>query len=83
MCCENELIAQKEKYIPDPIVQRVKTVTIENGGVYYKTGKGVTTGSEFIRQFQDHWLTETLTQLPNVTLLVVSEEKYHFTPDLF
>ena len=45
---ENELIAQKEKHIPDYIAQRLKIVTVENAGVYYKIGEGVTTGSEFI-----------------------------------
>ena len=83
LCQQEGLIHQKVKHIPNGISKNVSIVTIENAGVYHKTGKDVTTGNEFIRQFQDRWITDTLTQLPNAKLVVVSEEKYSFTPDLF
>ena len=82
VCRENELIAQNEKYIPDSIPQRLKIVTIENAGVYYKTGKGVTTSRIHLTIPRSLAYRHT-DSIANVTLIAVSEEKYHFTPDLF
>lgn len=56
---------------------------MENAWVPYKSGKGVLTGSEYLRQAEDRWLTGTLTITPQVKVLAISEEKYRFTPDLF
>ena len=83
LCHENELIMLKQKYLPQNIAKKVKAVTVENAGVHYKSGKNIAKGSEFIRQFEDKWITETLTIAPATQQIVICEEKYHFTPDLF
>lgn len=58
-------------------------MTIENAGVHYKTGRKVTCRADFIREFEDRWITETMVIAPGAKTLVISDEKYHFTPDVF
>ena len=82
-CMEKEIIMLKQKFLPQHISQTVKAVTIENAGVHYKTGQKVTCGADFIREFEDRWITETMVIAPEAETLVISDEKYHFTPDAF
>ncbi len=77
------LIVLKQKRLPDGVAQKMKGDTMENAGVPYKSGKGVIIGSEYLRQAEDRWIIGTPTMPPGLEVLVVSEEKYRFTPDLF
>jgi hypothetical protein len=76
LCQDQGLISLKLKHLQYNVAQNVKIV-------HYKSGQSITSGVDFIRQFEDKWITGTLTKMPNVQLLCILEEKYHFTPDVF
>ena len=56
---------------------------IENAGVHFKTGRTLASGADFIQEFADRWITETLVSVSGAKTLVICNEKYHFTPDAF
>lgn len=75
------LIKRKLRHIPSSIANAVTVVTTENAGVPYKTTAN--TADDYIRQSEEICIKSTLSQLPNVRVLQISEEKYSFTPDVF
>ena len=82
--CHNEGLAWlKKKHLAPEVAKHVSVVTIENAGAHYKSGKDVKSGTDFLRHFEDRWITRTVTMAPNVHTICLSEEKYNFTPDLF
>jgi hypothetical protein len=82
--CHNEgLVRLKSKHLDPEVAQRISVVSIENAGAHFKTGQDVKSGADFLRHFQDRWITRTVTMAPNLRTICLSEEKYNFTPDLF
>ena len=83
ICSDSGLILIKKKCLPEDIKRNIKVVTIENAGCHYKAGKSVASGEDFIRDFEDKWITYSFTLVPHIKKMIVSDEKYTFTPDLF
>ena len=83
MCHNEGLVCLNMKHLDPEVAQRISVISIENAGAHYKSGQDVKSGVDFIRHFQDRWITRTVTMAPNVRTICLSEEKYNFTPDLF
>ena len=82
--CHNEgLISLKLKHLDAQVAQRISVASVENAGAHYKSGQDVKSGIDYLRYFQDRWITRTLIMAPNLRTICLSEEKYSFTPDLF
>ena len=66
---------------PNQVSKAVTLAIVEFAGIKYKVG-GVKTGREYV-QFANSTLQSIIKSLPDVTTIVVCEEKYSFTPDEF
>ena len=66
---------------PAPLVDSVGLVTIEFAGV--KFGSDLPTGAHYLNRVKEKLLQPVLHHLKNVEHVVISEEKYKFTPDDF
>ena len=65
--------------LPEEIVKSASIAIIEFAGVKFKTR--AMTGVQYIRYVQNTVLGKLRQAMPNLVKLIVSEEKYQFTPD--
>ena len=78
---KDNLIILGQSHIPANISTGVTMCAVEFAGVKFKVGN-VSTGREYIQQVE-MLLKRMVQQMPNIQKLIVSEEKYSFTPDKF
>ena len=73
------LVLTKVESLPDIITHPVKVIPIEFAGVKFHTNSP----SHYIKYAQDTVLNSLLWKFPRVKRLIICEEKYHYTPDVF
>ena len=80
-CSTGPLIYNDVKEIPSIVKNQVKWATMEFAGVKFKTK--ATSGEQYLQHVQNGILGRVFRDFPAMSHLVISEEKYSFTPDDF
>ena len=78
---ENNVVKLSQKTLPHEITEHIKFATLEFAGVKFKTR--AVSGDEYLKQVESNVIGGITKLLPALKHLVVSEEKYRFTPDNF
>ncbi|VDI42653.1 Hypothetical predicted protein [Mytilus galloprovincialis] len=78
---DNGIIKIAENVLPDSIRSEVKLATVEFAGVKFKAK--VFSGDDYLDFVKNYAIQKTINQMPNISRMVICEEKYHFTPDDF
>ncbi|CAC5387720.1 unnamed protein product [Mytilus coruscus] len=78
---DNGIIKIAENVLPDSMRSEVKLATVELAGVKFKAK--VFSGDDYLDFVKNYVIQKTINQMPNISRMVICEEKYHFTPDDF
>ncbi|CAC5425801.1 unnamed protein product [Mytilus coruscus] len=78
---DNGVIKIAENVLPDSMRSEVKLATVEFAGVKFKAK--VFSGDDYLDFVKNYVIQKTINQMPNISRMVICEEKYHFTPDDF
>ncbi|WAR27998.1 LOW QUALITY PROTEIN: hypothetical protein MAR_013702, partial [Mya arenaria] len=76
-----DLIHLNKKAFPKDLTQSASVATIEFAGVKFKTSS--TSGTQYLKYVENAVLMKTKISFPKIRNIVVCEEKYKFTPDVF
>ena len=75
------LIQSEFKTLPESVARSAKVSVVEFAGLKFRAF--VSSGNQYIQYVTKAVLLKLANQLPNVKHIIICEEKYSFTPDLF
>ena len=82
-CIENRglILSGDDNVLPSAIAKHAAICTVEFAGTKFKNTKS--SGCEYLANVEQYVLKPLIRQIPQLTHLVICEEKYTFTPDIF